>query len=119
MMKKWIVAFVVMLPALAMAESRVGVIDPIGALQAADNVKARMSALEKELGADEQRLNSLRQEVGKMQEKMQKEGMTMSSEQQEQMQFITEAEHVHSSNDEFQNLFEELRTRLGMDGSFG
>ncbi len=86
MMKKWIVAFVVMLPALAMAESRVGVIDPIGALQAADNVKARMSALEKELGADEQRLNSLRQEVGKMQEKIQKEGMTMSSEQQEQMQ---------------------------------
>ena len=83
MMKKWIVAFVVMLPALAMAESRVGVIDPIGALQAADNVKARMSALEKELGADEQRLNSLRQEVGKMQENQK---ASHSSEQQEQMQ---------------------------------
>ena len=88
MMKKWIVAFTVLLPALAVAEGRVGVIDPIGALQAADNVKSRMTALEKELGADEQRLNSLRQEVGKMQEKMQKEGMTMSAEQQEQMQTL-------------------------------
>ena len=37
----------------------------------------------------------------------------------DEMKFITEAEHVHSSNDEFQSLFEELLTRLGMDGSFG
>ena len=37
----------------------------------------------------------------------------------DEMKFITEAEHVHSSNDEFHSLFEELRTRLGMDGSFG
>jgi hypothetical protein len=37
----------------------------------------------------------------------------------DEMKFITEAEHVHSSNDEFRDLFEELRTRLGMDGSFG
>ena len=37
----------------------------------------------------------------------------------DEMKFITEAEHVHSSNDEFHNLFDELCTRLGMDGSFG
>lgn len=86
MMKKWIVAFALLLPALAVAEGRVGVIDPIGALQAADNVKSRMSELEKELSGDEQRLNNLRQEVGKLQEKMQKEGMTMSAEQQQNMQ---------------------------------
>ncbi|WP_425396769.1 hypothetical protein [Aeoliella sp.] len=34
----------------------------------------------------------------------------------EQMRFITEAEHVHSSNERFVDQFEELKMRLGMDG---
>ena len=33
----------------------------------------------------------------------------------DEMRFITEAEHVHSSTDEFTEQFEELRMRLGMD----
>ena len=36
----------------------------------------------------------------------------------ETLKFITEAEHVHSSSDQFVQDFEELKTRLGMDGSF-
>ncbi len=34
------------------------------------------------------------------------------------LRFITEAEHVHSSNEEYIGQFEKLQTRLGMDGSF-
>ncbi len=33
----------------------------------------------------------------------------------EQLKFITEAEHVHSSSDQYAQQFEELKTRLGMD----
>lgn len=33
----------------------------------------------------------------------------------EEMQFITEAEHVHSTRDEYQERFEELKMHLGMD----
>jgi len=33
----------------------------------------------------------------------------------EQIRFITEAEHVHSSSDQYAQQFEELKTRLGMD----
>jgi hypothetical protein len=33
----------------------------------------------------------------------------------EQIRFITESEHVHSSSDVYAREFEELRTRLGMD----
>ncbi|MGA2031820.1 MAG: hypothetical protein ABSG68_06170 [Thermoguttaceae bacterium] len=33
----------------------------------------------------------------------------------EQLKFITEAEHVHSSSDRFAQQFDELKTRLGMD----
>ena len=36
----------------------------------------------------------------------------------DQMKFITEAEHVHSSSDLFAREFEELKTRLGMDCGF-
>jgi hypothetical protein len=36
----------------------------------------------------------------------------------EGIRFITEAEHVHSSSDQFARQFEELQTRLGMDCGF-
>ena len=36
----------------------------------------------------------------------------------DQMKFITEAEHVHSSSDHFARQFEELKMRLGMDCDF-
>ena len=37
----------------------------------------------------------------------------------EEMRFITEAEHVHSTTDEYMREFEELKMRLGMDGGGG
>lgn len=36
----------------------------------------------------------------------------------DEMQFITEAEHVHSSSEEYFEQFEELKMRLGMDSHF-
>jgi hypothetical protein len=36
----------------------------------------------------------------------------------EQLKFITEAEHVHSSSDRYAQQFDELKTRLGMDGGY-
>src|SRR3984893_14738204 len=36
----------------------------------------------------------------------------------DKLKFITEAEHVHSSSDQFAREFEELKMRLGMDCGF-
>jgi len=36
----------------------------------------------------------------------------------DQLKFITEAEHVHSSSDHYARQFDELKTRLGMDCGF-
>jgi hypothetical protein len=36
----------------------------------------------------------------------------------DEIKFITEAEHVHSSSDKYFDQFEELRMRLGMDAGF-
>ena len=38
---------------------------------------------------------------------------------QEEMKFLTEAEHVHSSSETYQQQLEELKMRLGMDGGPG
>lgn len=37
---------------------------------------------------------------------------------EDEMQFITEAEHVHASSDIYQQQFDELKMRLGMDANF-
>lgn len=36
----------------------------------------------------------------------------------DELRFITEAEHVHSSSDRYTQLFEELKTQLGMDSGY-
>jgi hypothetical protein len=36
----------------------------------------------------------------------------------DELKFITEAEHVHSSSDQYARQFEELKTHLGMDGGY-
>ena len=36
----------------------------------------------------------------------------------DQLKFITEAEHVHSSSDKFYQSFDELKMRLGMDSGY-
>jgi hypothetical protein len=36
----------------------------------------------------------------------------------DRIRFVTEAEHVHSSSDTYAQQFNELRTRLGMDGDY-
>ena len=41
----------------------------------------------------------------------------LSVSRSDEMRFITEAEHVHSSSDDFAEQFDELRMRLGMDCS--
>ena len=37
---------------------------------------------------------------------------------EDEMQFITEAEHVHASSEDYQQQFNELKMRLGMDADF-
>lgn len=108
MMKKWLIAAAVLVPALAMAEGRVGVVDPLGALQAADNVKAKMAALEKELAGDEMKLNELNNQVGQLQQKLQKDGMTMSADEQEKLRTEGQQKVI-----EIQSLQRKLQKRAG------
>ncbi len=85
-MKKTLLTLTLLLPSLVMGDASIGVLDPIAALQLSNNVKAKMSSLESELSADEQKLKSLQKDVQKLQQKLQKEAMTMSADQQDTLQ---------------------------------
>ncbi|MCK0152666.1 OmpH family outer membrane protein [Alcanivorax sp. S6407] len=85
MMKKCLLAVALLFPALALAETSIGIVYPLKALQATSAVQTKMSALEKELAPDEEKLNKLGMEVQELQTKLQKEAMTLSADQQEEM----------------------------------
>jgi hypothetical protein len=54
------------------------------------------------------------EQLGAYEEILQERGVPCD----DQLKFITEAEHVHSSSDNYARAFEELKTRLGMDGGW-
>lgn len=71
-------------------------------------------AIPQELQFDEHKLIIIYgQELGEYERILQEHGLACD----DQMKFITEAEHVHSSSESYMRGFDELRMRLGMDGS--
>ena len=85
-MKKILLAVFLILPALAAAEQRVGVVDPIGALQQAEEFQDRFEKLESSLKDEQSRLDRLGGEVEKLRGRLEKEGMTMSEDQRQDLQ---------------------------------
>lgn len=85
-MKKYLLAVVLMIPLLAQAEGRIGVVDPIGALQQAEEFQDRFAKLEASLEDEQNRLDRLGGEVEKLRGRLEKEGMTMSEDERSQLQ---------------------------------
>lgn len=79
-MKKLLFAVVMLLPMLANAE-KVGIVNAMAALQGSDKVQQHMSQLDNELKSDGQKMQRLQGQVRKIQEKLQKENMTMSQDE--------------------------------------
>lgn len=67
-----------LLPAMAFAVEKMAVVDPMEALLNSSAVKSRNAQLEKSIEAEGQRLRKLRDELVKIEERLQRDGMTMS-----------------------------------------
>jgi|SRR5690606_29455029 len=87
MMKKTavILATLLLAPVMALAEMRIAVIDPIRAISETSEVKERTSALELDMKKKEAEMIKLRDEIMALEERLKRDGMTMSSEQQKSM----------------------------------
>jgi len=106
-MKKYLLAVVLMLPLLAQAEGRTGVVDPIGALQEAKEFQDRFGKLESSLKDEQNRLDRLGGEVENLRGRLEKEGMTMSEDEREQLQTQGQQKMI-----ELQNLRQSAQRKL-------
>lgn len=79
---KLAVCALVMLPALAVAEIRIAVIDPYAAIAETSEVKARTSEIEKEVKTKQAELDVLRSDIMAIEQKLKKDGLTMSKDEQ-------------------------------------
>lgn len=106
-MKKYLLAVVLMLPLFAQAEGRTGVVDPIGALQQAEEFQDRFGKLEASLEDEQNRLDRLGGEVEKLRGRLEKEGMTMSEDERSQLQTQGQQKMI-----ELQNLRQSAQRKL-------
>lgn len=67
-----------LLPMAAFAAEKMAVVDPMEALMNSSVVKSRNAQLEKSIESEGQRLRKLRDELVKIEERLQRDGMTMS-----------------------------------------
>jgi len=82
---KLAVLALVLAPALAVAEMKIAVIDPIGAIAETAEVKMRTSKLEADMKNKEAEMMKLRDEILAIEEKLKKDGLTMSKDQQKSL----------------------------------
>ncbi len=106
-MKKYLLAVLLTLPLLAQAEGRTGVVDPIGALQEAKEFQDRFGKLEASLKDEQSRLDRLGGEVESLRGRLEKEGMTMSEDEREQLQTQGQQKMI-----ELQNLRQSAQRKL-------
>ena len=106
-MKKILLAALLIVPALAAAEQRIGVVDPIGALQQADEFQDRFGKLESSLKDEQSRLDRLGGEVEKLRGRLEKEGMTMSEDERQDLQTQGQQKMI-----ELQNLRQSAQRKL-------
>lgn len=107
-MKKLLVAAVLMLPLLAHAAGKIGVVDAIGALQEAKEFQDRYGQLESSLKDEQSRLDRLGSEVKQIRDRLDKEGMTMSEDDRQNLQAQGQQKMI-----ELQNLRQSAQRKLG------
>lgn len=79
------VAAALLLPAVAMAEARIAVVEPLQAIMETAEAKKLVSKLQGDMQSKEQELIKLRNEIQKIVDRLEKEKMTMSREQKQKL----------------------------------
>jgi len=103
-------ALVLFFPAVVLAETRVAVIDPIAALQNAGEVKARIKRMESSFEGEAARLRKMGEEIQRIDERLQREGMTMQTEDRNRLTDQRDAKAL-----EAQSLQQILQRRVKSD----
>lgn len=98
-----------LLPATVFAE-QIAVVDPMGALANSNVVKSRNAQLEKSISGDGKKIERLRDELVKIEERLKRDGMTMSKSERNKL-----SDERESKGFEFQSLQQNLNRRVEED----
>lgn len=101
---------VLMLQLVAAADMKIAVIDPMQAIVESEEVKSRNARLEASLEEESQRLRRLRDDVAKIEERLQRDGMTMSRDERNKL-----TDEGETKTMEFQALQQTLQRRVNTD----
>ncbi len=107
-MKKILVAVLLMLPLAAMAQQSIGVLDPIGALRGASEFQSRYDKLQDSLKDDKSRLEQLNSQVNQIRDRLDKEGMTMSEDDRQNLKTKGQQKMI-----ELRNLQQSAQRKMG------
>ena len=107
---KTILFAMLMLPLVAVADMKIAVIDPMQAIVESEEVKSRNARLEASLEEESQRLRRLRDDVAKIEERLQRDGMTMSRDERNKL-----TDEGETKTMEFQALQQTLQRRVNTD----
>ena len=104
---KMLFAALLVLPMLAFAEPKIVVVDPERALGATEEVKARIGKFQSDMQGQENKLRKLRDDIMKIEERLQKEGVAMSRDQGQALTDERDAKMI-----EFRSLQQLVQQRL-------
>ena len=80
-MKKSVLLIALLVPALGWSQGKVGLLDPMAALESSERVQQQLSQLDQQMEAEGRKLRQLEQEIGALQQRLEREGMTLSEEE--------------------------------------
>ncbi|MFN3714592.1 MAG: OmpH family outer membrane protein [Alcanivoracaceae bacterium] len=104
---KMLFAALLLLPALALAQPKIVVVDPERALGETEEVKARIAKFQSDMQGQENKLRKLRDDIMKIEERLQREGVTMSRDQGQKLTDERDAKMI-----EFRSLQQILQQRM-------
>lgn len=82
---KLLLCGLLLVPAVSLAEMRIAVIDPLQAIFETADAKKRTGELESDIKSKEQEIGKLRDEIIAIEQRLKKDGMTMSQNEQKRL----------------------------------
>jgi outer membrane protein len=83
-------------PGLAMAEKKIAFVNPIKAISQSEEVQASQLEMKSAMGDERQKLQNLRKEIQQINQKMQKESMTLSDKQKQNLKDKRESKMIEA-----------------------
>lgn len=89
-------AMLMALPGLALAEKKIAFVNPMQAISESEEVQASQLEMQSDMGDEREKLQTLQREIQQIQQKLQKESMTLSDKEKQNLQDERESKMIEA-----------------------